>query len=561
MAVLGFSIWSVVGSILTYLVTQILSGYVWRNKKSDGTPKERWPPKPSKLPWLRKGLNLLGDEPYKKFTEWSKELGAFYSVELGSKQVIVANDADLVKELFVDQQQFNSGKITGDLVEATVTDTGKTVFTSTFSEYWRAIRIAINDTVNKANVGQFNGLFDDQSRKLVALLDSKLSDAPTDGLNPRNMVDYVALSIALAITTGKKYEADDLDLVRIVDDLEKIESLQTAKYTRLATFFPWLKAALGVKNVLIGDKETKNARIKMMTPFYEMMSEVEESIKDKDSKPSTSSICAKLFNIDTVPGEPVKDQKGPPAPIAFKKEHTLINITHITHHAYVYLSSALHTIIQRLATEEKIQEQAYKEITQFMKDKQLSDLKTKDMLGQLPLLHSIVKESLRLNPPQTLFTHAARADETFVYKGEKYRIDERNEILVNLDAIHQDPVRYTTKEGHGPAKFYPRRYMTPEEPAGYATTSSFDLYNITNGDNKQGVKRDHLAFGSGRRICLGVQVTERTLLSTIAQLIYHFQMTGGDVVTKKEHLTSVYTWTGRTELVGGNIQFIKRQTA
>jgi hypothetical protein len=393
------------------------------------------------------------------------------------------------------------------------------------------------------------------------LLNSKLSDAPTDGLNPRNMVDYIALSIALAITTGKKYDAEDLDLVRIIEDLESIETLQNAKYTRLATFFPWLKAALGTKNLLIGDPVVKNARIKMMTPFYEMMCEVEESVKEKSSKSSASNICTKLLAIDTVPGEPVKDQKGPPAPVAFKKEHTLINLTHITHHAYVYLSSAMHTIIQRLATEEKIQEQAYKEIIKFMEEKQLSDLKTQDMVGHLPLLHAIVKESLRVNPPQTLYTHAARADETVVYKGEKYRIDERNEIVVNLDAIHRDPVRYTTKDGHSPDKFHPRRYMAPEAPANYATTSSFDLYNITNGENKQGIKRDHLAFGSGRRICLGIQVTERTLLSTIAQLIYQFQMTGGDVVTKKEHLTSVYTWTGRTELVGGNIQFIKRQTA
>jgi hypothetical protein len=71
--------------------------------------------------------NLLGEEPYKNFTEWSKELGGLYSVQLGSKQLIVANDADLVKELFVDQQQYNSGKITGDLIEATMTDTGKTI--------------------------------------------------------------------------------------------------------------------------------------------------------------------------------------------------------------------------------------------------------------------------------------------------------------------------------------------------------------------------------------------------------------------------------------------------
>lgn len=435
---------------------------------------------------------------------------------------------------------------------------GQTVFTAPFAEYWRALRKAIHGTISKAHVGQFNELFDNQSRKLVSLLTAKASESTEEGFNPRSVVDYIALTTALAITTGKKYETDDLDLVRMVEDLEEIEKLQAEKYTRISTFFPWFKAAIGTKNLLFGHLDMVNIRSKMLNPFYDMMVEVEGKKASEKASSRPDSICASLLAIEMVPGPIVPGQATPSAPVPFKKEQTLVNITHITHHAYTYLSSALHTILQRLATEEGVQQQAYNEIAAFLADKQVSEIKTKDLVGNLPFIGAIIKESLRMDSPQKLYAHAARSDESFVYNGQKYRIDNRNEMVVNLDAIHYDANRYTTKDGHGPNEFYPARFLPPNHPKGYSTLSSYDLYTMSNADNTRDLKRDHLAFGAGRRICLGVEVTERTLLSTIVQLVYKFKLSGGDATTKKEHLTSVYSWTGRTELVGGDIKFTPR---
>jgi hypothetical protein len=126
MAILSIStLLGIIGSAFAYLVATSLSGFIWKDSKADGTPKDAWPPSPNGLPYIWNGLRLLGEFPYEKFTEWSKELGVLFSVQLGGKQVIVANDADLVKALFVDQQQYNSGKITGDLVEGSMTDSGE----------------------------------------------------------------------------------------------------------------------------------------------------------------------------------------------------------------------------------------------------------------------------------------------------------------------------------------------------------------------------------------------------------------------------------------------------
>ncbi|CAO3693130.1 unnamed protein product [Umbelopsis ramanniana] len=557
MAILSIStLLGIIGSAFAYFVATSLSGFIWKDSKADGTPKDAWPPSPNGLPYIWNGLRLLGEFPYEKFTEWSKELGVLFSVQLGAKRVIVANDADLVKALFVDQQQYNSGKITGDLVEGSMTDSGQTVFTAPFAEYWRSIRKAVHGTVGKSHVGQFNELFDAQSRKLVSLLSAKVDESSDNQINPRSAIDYIALTTALSITTGKTYNAEDLDLVRIVEDLEEMERLQSAKYTRLTAFFPWVKAALGFKDLIQGNKDTNALRNKMLSPFYDMLVEVEESTQEKE--PQVSSICAKLLAIDVVPGAVVDGKETGPVP--FKKEQALINITHITHHAYTYISSALNTLIQRLATEEHVQEQAYNEIVDMLAGKPVSESKTNDLVGKMPYLGAIIKESLRMNPPQTLFAHAARADESFTYKEQVYRIDNRTEMVANLDAIHNDPKRYTTKNGHGPEKFYPARFLPPHAPKGFSTLSSYDLYTLnSSGDKARDLPRDHLAFGAGRRICLGAEVTERTLLSTMVELLYHYKLSGGDVQSKKYHFTSVYGWTGRTELIGGDIKFTPRQ--
>jgi Cytochrome P450 len=125
MAILGFSILGIIGSAFAYFIATALSGVIWKDSKADGTAKDAWPPSPKGLPYIWNGLKFFGEFPYEKLTEWSKELGVLFSVQLGFKQIIVANDADLVKELFVDQQQYNSGKITGDLVEGSMTDSGE----------------------------------------------------------------------------------------------------------------------------------------------------------------------------------------------------------------------------------------------------------------------------------------------------------------------------------------------------------------------------------------------------------------------------------------------------
>ncbi|KAL0577953.1 hypothetical protein ABG067_008774, partial [Albugo candida] len=61
------------------------------------------------------------------------------------------------------------------------------------------------------------------------------------------------------------------------------------------------------------------------------------------------------------------------------------------------------------------------------------------------------------------------------------------------------------------------------------------------------VVKDHLAFGAGRRVCLGAKASEDLLLTILYQIVKNYELRGGNVEEKIEYTTNVWSWTGRTE--------------
>jgi len=78
-------------------------------------------------------------------------------------------------------------------------------------------------------------------------------------------------------------------------------------------------------------------------------------------------------------------------------------------------------------------------------------------------------------------------------------------ILLNIWGIHHDPERYPN-----PSTFDPSRFV------GHLKSASV-YANANNGE-----KRDHFAYGSGRRICPGIHLAERSLTILFAKLLWGF---------------------------------------
>lgn len=115
-------------------------------------------------------------------------------------------------------------------------------------------------------------------------------------------------------------------------------------------------------------------------------------------------------------------------------------------------------------------------------------------IGILKYLKLVVKETLRLHPPNCIIPRACREE----FEIEGYHIPLNAVILVNVWAIGRDPECW-----QNPESFIPERFE--ENPIDYS-----------------GTHFEYIPFGSGKRMCPGITFGIASIELILALLLYHF---------------------------------------
>jgi cytochrome P450 len=116
-------------------------------------------------------------------------------------------------------------------------------------------------------------------------------------------------------------------------------------------------------------------------------------------------------------------------------------------------------------------------------------------IAKLPYLQAIIKETLRLHPPVP-FLLPRKAERNVDIGG--YTIPKDAQVLVNVWNIGRDPTLWVN-----PTLFSPERFLG----------SDIDV---------KGRNFELAPFGSGRRICPGLQLANRMLLLMLGSLVNSF---------------------------------------
>ncbi|KAI6676009.1 hypothetical protein NL676_036805 [Syzygium grande] len=120
---------------------------------------------------------------------------------------------------------------------------------------------------------------------------------------------------------------------------------------------------------------------------------------------------------------------------------------------------------------------------------------TESDIPNLPYLHCVAKEALRLHPPTPLMLpHRANSN----VKIGGYDIPKGSNVHVNVWAIARDPTIWER-----PLEFWPERFM--EEDV-----------------DMKGHDFRLLPFGAGRRVCPGAQLGISLVMSMLGHLLHHF---------------------------------------
>ncbi|KAK1227689.1 hypothetical protein PQX77_009314 [Marasmius sp. AFHP31] len=160
-------------------------------------------------------------------------------------------------------------------------------------------------------------------------------------------------------------------------------------------------------------------------------------------------------------------------------------------------ASLLHSLVLFLVASPESQRKAQEEMDRVVGRERLPSLEDSD---KLPYIQAFIKEAHRYRPVAPLhIPHATTTDEKF----REFVIPGGTAIFVNLYGIYHDPDTF-----EDPELFYPDRYLRTE-------------FGTKPGINDS-CWRSTLPFGTGRRICPGIQLANNSLMLITMSLVWAF---------------------------------------
>ncbi|KAI3904895.1 hypothetical protein MKW92_017243, partial [Papaver armeniacum] len=128
-------------------------------------------------------------------------------------------------------------------------------------------------------------------------------------------------------------------------------------------------------------------------------------------------------------------------------------------------------------------------------------------VNDLVYLQAVIKETLRLYPAGPLAVPHEAIENCNV---GGYEVKAGTRLLVNLWKIHRDPRVWSN-----PSEFKPERFLPREDGAAAGTGEASKL-------DFRGQDFVYTPFGSGRRMCPGINFAAQTLHMTLARLLHAF---------------------------------------
>ncbi|KAI1326322.1 cytochrome P450 [Xylariaceae sp. FL0255] len=457
-------------------------------------PKD-FPPGPPTLPILGNIHQLPTSQPHKKFQRWAEEYGPIFSLILGTQVLIVLSSDVTIKELLDKRSATYSDRLEM-YIGQTLCSGGYRFLMLPYGENWRMFRRIGHQLLN-ARASQVYVPY--QILESKQLLHELLNKPEKFFGSFRRYSNSLSTNIIYGWRTVRQ---DDPRLLQVFEGFNNFGLLAQTGAAAFADFFPFLR---NLPDFMIPTKaRAKALHKKEMKMYLDLWLEAKKSIADGTSK---DSLCVDMAKQQELEG--------------FTDEQAAYIVGSWLEAGSDTTAATLYGFVCALLLFPEVQRKAQQELDLVIGTEHLPTL---DDEPNLPYIRACVKESLRWMPTATLggVPHATTRDD--IYMG--FRIPKGAGIVQNIYAIHMDPNRY-----HDPRTFMPERFLGDTQTAAEAAR------------NPDPAKRDHFVFGSGRRICLGMHIAERSLFIAIARMLWAFDFlpekdaAGQDILPDGETLT------------------------
>ena len=464
-----------------------------------------YPPGPWGLPIVG-NLLQLGSSPHIALTKLSKVYGDVFSVSFGSREAVVLNSGEVVREALLQRYRHFSSR--PPLFALNVLGVRK--FSIAFGEYCpkqiqrkrRALR-AIHEIVF-SNVDYFNKIVQD------VFLDFKegLVKEGTNTFQPSIQLKLAVIKIMFNFTFGENSCNHLLseELQKIV--VESTEFTESSAACSLVDFVPWLKPFVRKQIAVVEHsvEEMMNFVHKVYTTrkyYHEKDSCISKCVArllEKETRKSSEEMEMPFeLNEKSDPFHP--GPKGKAVNIGDQEMVKMLSAD-IFGAGLETVSNALCWAMAYMVNNPNIQEDLHRELDSTVGPHRLPTIQDKP---NMPLLQATVMEVLRISSVLPLALPHATSDDTSL---GRYKIPRNTLVVVNLWAVNHD-----SRVFKNPHVFNPYRFLDD------------------NGDICE-TKSKLLPFSIGSRRCLGSTLAKAELFLFLACLLQNFELsssTAGNV--------------------------------
>ncbi|CAL5034694.1 unnamed protein product [Urochloa decumbens] len=447
-----------------------------------GQGRKRLPPSPPALPLIGH-VHLVGALPHVSLRHLAEQYGGedgFMMLRLGVVPTLVATSAHAAQAVLRTHDQSFASRprsVCGDVLAYGPSD----ISLAPYGERWRlAKKLATTHLLSSKKVNSYRAAREEE----VALVIKKISGAA----ETRTVVDMSELlsnftrDMVCRAVAGRSFRVEGKDRV-FKELIDEVMSLLAG--FNMENFYPGLAAAAG--GVLVRPVRRKAERVrdgwdrildKLIDEHISEKATASVHFEDEDGERDFIHV---LLSVQEY-GLTREGIKGILANMFAAGTDT----------AYLVLEFAMAELMLHQEAMAKLQHEVWSSIPEDQ------NTVNEDNLIGMTYLKAVIKETLRLHPPSPLLPH-------FSLEGcdvESFEFPAGTTVLVNVWAIGRDPKVWDAAE-----EFMPERFIENGE---------------IKGADFRGKDFQLLPFGSGRRMCPGMNFALASIELILANIVYHF---------------------------------------
>ncbi|WOH12126.1 hypothetical protein DCAR_0831625 [Daucus carota subsp. sativus] len=430
------------------------------------------PPGPRGLPFIGNLHQLdISVLPHNLWT-LAKIYGPILYLRLGYLPAIIVSSPEMAKQLLKNHDLIFCSRpnFTG---LRKVSYNGTDIAFAPYNDYWKEMRKILTVHVfSSRRLRSFRSIREEEVFQMIKGISEKASE--NEVLNLSEIMMPLTNSITCRLAFGKKF--DEVHMKRFEGLLKRLGVVMATFY--FMDHFP----LFGWLDRFTGSAARLERSFSDMDLFYQEL--IDEHLSPNRPSSMEGDVIDILLQLK-------KD--GETSSIDFTFNNIKAVIMNLFFAGTESTANTIVWIMTILVKNPRVMQKAQEEVRTIMHGKERiyeEDLQTL----KLPYLEAVIKEAMRIFPILPLIPRESL--DRLVING--YEIEPKTIVYVNVLAIHRDPQVW-----ENPNEFFPERFLE-------------------NDIQYKGHDFEYIPFGSGRRICPGMNMAVMTLELVISNLLFSF---------------------------------------